>query len=524
MQSRSNYSSFTRRQFLAMTAMTGATGAMGLFGPFVPVAQSTDGKKLKVRFYGSISSFDPGYNVGGSPDYDVMWAVMPSLVHFGYKEGTLTYRPSAYVKKIEQRDDTHIDFTLKPGFMWTNGFGELTAEDVKFSYERMKTSDWKGYFDALDKVEIHDKYSGTLVLKQPFAPFMVATLAAGTGTILSKKATESVGGKFTTEIPATCGPYLYEWRQKQWVKFKSNPQWTGPKPAYDEIHAVFITEDMAAALAYEAGEVDMTKIVPNTYKRYLKKLPPDSKLLIAGKLQNMWLGMNTEHPKLKDIRVRKAIQRAVDAASVNEGAYDGTLERQYGFVCPGLLGKRNESKYSYDPAEARRLLKDAGVSGLELSIRTLNNQERVLAAQIIQANLKSVGIKASVLPLDAGPYWEMGMEDKGDTWKDLELYIMRWGAGADPYEPFQWLRRDQIGKWNWERWSDDEYEEIYEKSLAESDPAKREKFYLRMQEIIEDTGAYVWLGHEPEVYVHRTSLIPAVAPSGEMILRYFQSA
>ena len=183
---------------------------------------------------------------------------------------------------------------------------------------------------------------------------MVATLAAGTGSILCKKATESVGGKFTTELPDSCGPYVHEWRQKQWVKFRPNPEWTGPKPAYEEIDAVFVHEDTAAALAYEAGEVAITKIVPNTYKRYMTNLPPDSKLLVAGALQNMWLGMNTDHPKLKDIRVRKAIQHAVDPDAVNQGAYGGSLVPMYGLVCPGLIGERKESKYSYDPEKAYR--------------------------------------------------------------------------------------------------------------------------------------------------------------------------
>ncbi len=514
-------SMFSRRQFLAATA---TVSAAGMLAPFSPVAYSASGKALNVRFIGALDSLDPGFNVGGSPDNDVLWCVMPSLVHFGYQDGQLTYRKTAYVEKIEQRDPTHIDFTLKPSFQWTNGFGELTAEDVKYSYERMKTSEWKGNYDSFDRVDISDKYNGTLVLKTPFAPFLVSTLASGTGVILSQKATESVGGKFTTELPATCGPYLYEWKQKQWVHFRPNPQWTGPKPAYEEIHAIFISEDTAAALAYEAGEVEVTKLIPSTYARYLKTPPPKSKLKVAGALQYMWMGMNTEHPKLQDIRVRKAIQHAVDADSVIQGAYGGTAEPSYGIVCPGLVGKRNESKYSYDPDKARALLKEAGVSGLELSLRTLNNSERVLAATIIQANLQAVGIKVNVMPLDSGPFWDMGQESKGDTWKDLQLWIMRYGAGADPYEPFQWFVRDQVGIWNWERWSDDEFEALYKEGIVESDPAKRNKIYIRMQEIMEDTGAYVWLDHELEVFVHRDAVEIELAPSGEMMMPYFRPA
>ena len=154
-------------------------------------------------------------------------------------------------------------------------------------------------------------------------------------------------------------------------------------------------------------------------------------------------------------------------------------------------------------------------------MRTLNNQERILAATIIQANLADVGINVTVLPLDSGPFWEMGQESKGEVWKDLEIWIMRYGSGPDPFEPFQWFIRDQVGIWNWERWSSDEFEALHQQGIAEVDGTARAEIYLRMQEIMEDTGAYVWLTHEPEVFIHRADINTQFAPSGEMQLAYF---
>ncbi len=57
----------------------------------------------------------------------------------------------------------------------------------------------------------------------------------------------------------------------------------------------------------------------------------------------------------------------------------------------------------------------------------------------------------------------------------------------------------QVGIWNWERWTNEEYDGLYEQGIAESDTAKRTAIYLRMQEIMEETGAYVWINHEPEI-------------------------
>jgi peptide/nickel transport system substrate-binding protein len=510
----------SRRQFLQMAAYGGAATMLGSF-PGTSYSASSD--TLTVRFDRELESLDPGYYVGGSPPNDVNWCVLPALVHYGLKNGRAVWVPSPYVENVTVTDSTHIDFTLKSGLKWSGNNGEVTTEDVAYSYDRMKTSEWKGDYEAYDHVDIKDKYSGTMVLSQPFSPFMMTTLASGTGVIVCKKAMQAVGDKFTLDIPATCGPYVFEHKQAQYVKMRPNPDWTGPRPAFKNIDCIFVSQDEAGALAFEAGELDCTKITSNAYARYQKSLPANSKLTVAGALQYMWLGLNTEHPKLKDIRVRKAIQHAVDQDSIIQGAYSGTAEASHGVVCPGLVGKRNKAAYSYDPAKARSMLKEAGVSGLKLSLRTLNSQERVLAAQIIQANLGAVGITVEVIPLDSGPFWAMGQESKGDTWKDLELWMMRFGSGPDPYEPFQWFIRDQVGIWNWERWSSDEFEILYAKGMRETDPDKRSVIYLRMQEIMEETGGYVWLTHEPEVFIHRADIDAHFAPSGEMQLTYFKS-
>jgi peptide/nickel transport system substrate-binding protein len=510
-----------RRSFLATS---GAIGAAGFFGlPLFAGEAMAQAKKLIVRVDSDINLLDPAYMVGGS-EIEIQKAVLPALVEFDGSDGSYGWRPSVYVEKFEQRDDTHFDFTLKPGFMWTGGNGELTAEDVKYSYERMKTGDWKGNFEQLDRVDVTDKYSGTLVLSQPFAPFVIIALASGTGGILSKAAMAKVeGGKYTTEIPATCGPYLFEWVPQQKFVFKANPDWTGPKPAFEEVECLIIQEGSAAELAFEAGEVMATKISAATHARYLEKPPANSTVTVAGALQYMWLGMNTENEKLADIKVRQAIQHAVDAQQVIDGAYSGTTEKSNGIICPGLIGHRKATKYIYDPARARALLAEAGVSGLELELKTLNVQERVLAAQIIQAQLQAIGITVKVIPVDEGPFWEMGDQEKGD-YKNLQIWLMRFGTNTDPYEATQWFTSDQVGVWNWERWKSEEFDRLYKEGQVESDEAKRAEIYLRMQEIMEDTGAYVWINHEPEAFVHRTDLNVTVMPSGEMIWRDFKSA
>ena len=96
--------------------------------------------------------------------------------------------------------------------MWTGNYGEVTTEDVKYSYERYINPELNspiiGDWLALEEVEIVDKYSS--VIKEPFAPIWWSTLPYTSGAIVSKKATEEAGGKFTTDPGAGGRAYKIE--------------------------------------------------------------------------------------------------------------------------------------------------------------------------------------------------------------------------------------------------------------------------------------------------------------------------
>ena len=160
----------------------------------------------------------------------------------------------------------HIDFTLRKGIQFTGGFGELTAEDVKFSFERIadpkNESPYKDDWAVLDRVEVKDPYSGTIVLKEPFAPLVDDQPGARLGLDrLEARRSKPAGGKFTTEPPATSGPYvLKEWQPKQRTILARNPDFYGPAPDFEEIHIFPIEDEKTAEIAFEAGELDYTAI------------------------------------------------------------------------------------------------------------------------------------------------------------------------------------------------------------------------------------------------------------------------
>jgi len=502
----------TRRTLLASSVAVAAVAGLDLASIRVKAAGN---KVVRVRGDVDIQVLDPGYMVGGM-EIPVDYATLPRLAIAKKNGDQWSWEPAPYVDKLEQTDPTHIAFTLKPGMMWSKGFGEVTADDVKYSYERILKSDWKDSWSSLDHVDVTDKYSGVIVLNKPFAPVWLLSLTTGVGSVVSKAAVEKMADKkFTTELPAECGPYsMTQWVPKQKLILTRNADWKGPQPDADEVQIIMIEDSNAAELAYQANEVDLTQIAISSYNRYKNQLPEKSKLLVLPGPFFQWMGMNTDNPKLKDVRVRKAIQRAIDVDSILQAAYGGVAPKSYGIVTPGVVGYRETSSYSYKPDEAKALLAQAGVSNLELELKMENTQERQTEAQIIQANLADVGIKLTITPLDSGPFWNLGQESKGDAWKTLELWLMEYRTQPDASDALQWFTKSQVGVWNWERWSDPEFEDLWGKGLAETDPAARAKIYLRMQEIMENTGAYVWITHQPQIYIHRDSLEPAFDSAG----------
>ena len=513
---------FTRRQVLESMAATGLT-----VGLYPKIAWSQEGKVLRVRSYSDIQNLDPAYRKA-APEDDIMRCIFVGLA--GMKAGDEWAWELDSASRLEQVDDTHIEFTLIDGLTWTDGFGPVTADDVKFSFERMadpKTeSPYAGDWAALDHVEVKDQKSGVIVLKEPFPPLWNVGLVFGSGRVISRKATEAAGGRFETKPPAQCGRYLLkEWLPKQRTVLARNPDWPGEQPEWDEIHVIPIEDEKVAELAFEAGDLDYTWVAVSSIPRYRQTPPPGGEVDVKPSLAYVWMGMNNEAPPFDNPDVRRAVQHAIDVEAVLEAAYFGAAEPATGIVAPGLVGHREKTLYAYDPEKSRELLAKAGfANGFACTLDILNKAERVAAAQAVQALLADVGITATIQQHDSGTYWSLGDEKAGDAWKKIQLHIGRFSMQPDPSFATEWFTPDQIGVWNWERWNSPEFGELEKQAKVELDPQKRHEMYVRMQDLMEDSGSYVFLTHEAVGVAHRNEVEPAVMPNGTPIFHQFKGA
>jgi peptide/nickel transport system substrate-binding protein len=510
-----------RRSFLLMTT---ALGAGALSWPWRARAQ--DGRALRIRSYSDLQVLDP-LNRLAQPEGDIMDAIFSNLIKA--KPGETWEWQLDAAETIEEVDERHIDFTIKKGIQFTGGFGELTAEDVKFSFERIadpkNESPYKDDWAALDRVEVKDPYTGTIVLREPFAPLWTISLVRGSGCIMSKKALEQAGGRFTTEPPAMSGPYvLKEWQPKQKTILARNPDFYGPAPDFEQVHVYPIEDEKTAEIAFEAGELDFTTISLSSLPELKANPPAGTRIDERPAMSYVWLGMNVDNPALADIRVRQAIQKAVDVDAVLEAAYFGVAARSTGIIAPGLPGHREITSPARDLEGAQALLEAAGVADLALTLDILNKTERTSAAQVIQANLAEVGITVEIRPHDSGTFWTLGDESAGDAWKDIQLVISRFSMQPDPSFATAWFTPEQIGVWNWERFDSKEFGDLHKQAIVETDPKKRHDMYVRMQELMEQSGAYVFLTHELTAAIYRDHIVPGLLPDGTARFAEFRLA
>jgi peptide/nickel transport system substrate-binding protein len=512
-----------RRVFLRDTTLL----TLGAAASMYPCAGwSAENDVLHIRTYSDVKSLDPALMFSGSEGL-IGNSIYLSLVQF--KPGNTWEWELDAAEYFEQIDATHYAFRLRPGIRFSNGFGEMTAEDVKYSLERIIDPAMKspnvGDMGTLSQVDVTGRYSGTIALKSPFAAFVPIGLCAATGSIVSRKAVESVGGSFEIEPPCCSGPYRFaSWRAQRKTVLERNPDWTGPEPPFREIHVYALTDVKAGEFAYEAGELDCTQVAIESIDVFRRNMPPQSRLDVFSSLRYYWIGLNRDHPKLQDIRVRQAVQYGIDVEAVIEAAWFGLATPATGIIAPGLIGHREQADISLrgDRKAAQRLLREAGVKlPLKLKLSLPADALELTAGQVVQWSLGKIGIEVELDPQDNATLITMGHESAGDRWKDLEMHLQSFFMLGDPYYATEWFIGEQVGVWNWERFRSEEFDHLHETALAMIDPAERDPLYQRMQHLMEASGCYRFLTHSVEAMMTRQWLDPAFRADGYPMYRGF---
>jgi peptide/nickel transport system substrate-binding protein len=503
----------SRRAWILRAAAIGVPVAGLTPGFAIAQAQSAGGRVLNIRTNRPFDSFDPAFR-GGAMDGNVCRVVYQRLLQ--YKAGSAELELDA-AADIKQVSPTVIEFRLKTGQQFSDGFGEMTADDVKFSIERIiappvaggrpspYAEDWEG-----TTVEVKGKYEGRIVLSRARASMFDSIIGNSSGSILSRRAVEQRGASTISMSPVGSGQYVVVSAERQrGVVLRRHTGYNGSRKAsINEINYRVIPDAKTTELGLRSGEVDMA-VLPVSIGESLRGLPGVSVTIEPG-LGFVWLGMNVEKRPLTDIRVRQAIRLALDVDQMIKAGYDGKAPRLNTVVPPQVLGHwRDAPVYRRNVNEAKALLAAAGQSTLRLRITLLNQPEYMNMALVAQALLAEVGITVEIDSQPGGTYWSAG---KGDVGKNLDLYIARFGANFDPNFALKWFSKEQIGTWNWSRWANADFDRLFQAAEYEMDRAKRAQLVVDAQRAMDASAAFVWITNEANAVVHRASMRPVGVP------------
>jgi peptide/nickel transport system substrate-binding protein len=507
------------------------TGASARGAGVAAAASAQASKELYIRLGADIRNLDPAFEPA-DPDLQTIFNIYENLVSF--KPGTFEVVNTLAETWEASKDGLRFAFKLKHGIPFHKNFGELTAQDVKFSYERIAglttpalNSPYSGAWSALQQVKVTGKYSGVVILKEPVAPLMTLTVPGNPGHIVSKKAVEELGNAYALH-PIGTGPYEFAgWRPQQEIILKRFDKYGGANREYaapsewSKIHFYPTADENGAQIALESGQVDFSGIPISSIQR----IKSNSKLAVTQRTTfgYKWLGMNQQHPDLQDKNVRLAIRYAIDVPSILAAAFDNKWPRANAIIPPNMSTGywKKAPRYNRDVAKAKSYLSKSGKKNLSFTlIYDRAEPGGATVAQIIQSNLKDIGIGIDIVVQEHGVFLQTGAEAQ----KVRQLVYVGYGSQPDPAQSMQWFTCEQLNLYNYVNWCDSRFTELAAAAKREPNPAKRQKMYVSMQQIWDDAANVVWIAWPSLAFAYKKSIKPSLRPDGRIIAWNFRSS
>ena len=423
-------------------------------------------------------------------------------------------KPGLATKWEMSADGKTWTFELRKGIQFQEGWGELTAEDVKYSWERMVAKDSigspAGQLRALfDTIQVVDPYKIVANLKTPYAELVRSYMTdynAG-GMIVCKKYVESVGDEKANAHPIGTGPYTLAEEHKKAgpIKLKTiegvGSHWR-VTPEFETVTFLLVPEESTRVAMLKAGEVDLAPIAYDSVETVKA-----SGLQILSIPQSwvplIWFGgmVKTQPARYvagnpwADVRVRQALNYAVDRKAIVKSIFhdEATLAGSSNPV-PGWV---DIEPYPYDPAKAKQLLAEAGYAdGFPLTLKTFTmnpGAELPTIGEAVALYWQAIGIKVKIVPTNWGSVRDELLAGKANDY----LYNQRGQPFAEALTPAT-IFYDPKGQFS--SYATEASSALLDKMLKELDAGKRKQFAQEFGQLLHDDAAGVFIAYANEPY------------------------
>jgi len=430
-------------------------------------------------------------------------------------------------------DDKTLEVKLRQGVKFHDGV-EMTADDVVFTFERIigenmieypepHTSPRKGLIAPLESIEKTGDYT---VVMHFSAVWPVAMQMLVHQQIVPKHYLEQVGTKGFVEHPIGTGPFKFVSAQGlEEVVMERFDDYYGGAPDLAPVgpacvkQVVFrvIPEASTRVAALLAGEIDICQTVPSELLDTLAKTP-GLQVKTAPSTNPKWMEMNVTKAPFDDVRVRQAMNYAVDKDLLIEAIYGGRA-----VALPGPLSPYNNfvnkslKPYAYDTEKALALLAEAGWTdsngdgtldkdGQPFALTIDTTEEFRVLTEALAAQFRAIGIDASVR------FWEYNVVKPMLIARERMAYLDDWGDSAfDPVGHFEakwhgYVEGQTYGRGNFSGYDNPRVNELIKLGEITGDPAERQKIYDEAQQLVYDEAPAVFLILPEEAEAARADL------------------
>ena len=467
---------------------------------------------------GSPENFNPQINTTGT-SFDAARPIYNQLTNFA--RGSTTVEPALAESWTVSDDGKTITFTLRKGvkFQSSKTFTptrDFNADDVIFSFNRM----WKednpyhaisggayDYFndmgmpDLLESIEKTDDYTVVMKLKEANAP-IIANLAMDFASILSAEYADAMLKAGTPEKvdqdPIGTGPYsLVQYQKDAVIRYKAFDAYWGGKAKIDDLVYAITPDPTARYAKIKAGECHVM-IAPNPADLEAMRSDAAVNLLEQAGLNIGYLSMNVQKKPFDDVRVRQAINMAIDRDTILKDVYQGAGQKAKNPIPPTIWSYDDSTEdYPYDPEKAKALLKEAGVESLQsdlwwMPVQRPYNPNAKRMAEIMQADLAKVGITVELKSFEWGEYRKRLQAG------EHQMGLLGWtGDNGDPDNFFFLLgcAAAREGGQNIAKWCNKEFDDLLVKARTLSDNKERTAMYKQMQAIFKKEAPWVTIAH-----------------------------
>ncbi len=418
-------------------------------------------------------------------------------------------------------DDTTLEITLRQGVKFHNGT-EMTADDVVFTFERVikenaidypeaHTSPRKGLIAPLESIEKTGDYTVVMHFSAPWSPAMQMLVHQ---QIVPMAYLQEVGTKAFIEAPVGTGPFKFVSAQPGFTEIvmEKFADYYGGAPDLEPVSpacvdtAVFrvIPEASTRVAALLAGEVDIIQNVPAELVSTLEQVPGIQIKSGAGTTPQ-WMEMNVNKAPFDDVRVRQAMNYAVDKQLLIDAIFGGKA-----VALPGPLSPYNNyvnkalKPYEYNTEKALALLAEAGWTDSDgdtmldkngqIFSFTIDTEEYLRAmAEAVAGQLRLIGIDASVR------IWEYSVVKPLLQAGERQAFLGDWGDSAfDPvgHMEAKWhglVAETSYGRGNFSGYNNERVNELIKQGETTIDPAARVTIYDEAQQLIYDEAPAIFL-------------------------------